>query len=156
VLPPSPDHSYLISLLPCRSYHLVDETTPSHNLFRVRAAPISHTVPCVGYVVEDAPIKERNLRVEALREIVERNAEALRERYRVKERVYNCLRTLGTGESFTFPDGTVVHAEEVLHSPLPSRKIVVMGDTCNGEAIAPLASGADLLVHEATSAYFAE
>jgi ribonuclease Z len=118
--------------------------------------PIRHTVPCVGYVVQDAPIKDRNVRVDALREVVERNGEALQKRYRVKERVFNELRRLGEGESFTFPDGTVVLAEEVLHRPLVLRKIVIMGDTSDGSAIAPFASGADLLVHEATSAYFPE
>lgn len=87
---------------------------------------------------------------------MERNSEALEKLYRVKERVYNVIKLLGANETFTFPDGTVVQAEEVLHDPLQSRKIVIMGDTCDGSEIIPIAKNADLLVHEATLAYFPE
>ena len=53
-----------------------------------------------------------------------------------------------------FPDGTELHTRDFLEPPRPGRKIVIMGDTCEGKHIAPLAQDCDLLVHEATNAYF--
>jgi ribonuclease Z len=134
----------------------VDESTEGNNYLKVTAAPIRHTVPCVGYVVEDLEFRDRNLKLSSLKDIVESNSEALEKIYRIKERVYNVIKLLGPGETFTFPDGTVVWAEDVLHDAIPSRKIVIMGDTCDGSDIAPFAAHADLLVHEATLAHFPE
>jgi ribonuclease Z len=142
---------------PDGSYRLVDEGTDDHNFLKVIAAPIRHTVPCVGYVVEDLEFRDRNLKVSSsLRELVERNAEALEKIYRVKERVYNVIKLLAPGQVFSFPDGTAVRAEDVLHEAIPSRKLVIMGDTSDGSDIAPFATQADLLIHEATLAYFPE
>ena len=45
---------------------------------KVYAAPMSHGIPCVGYVVEEQP-KAGRLRNEYVQPIVERNREALRE-----------------------------------------------------------------------------
>lgn len=134
----------------------MDESTEDNNYLKVIAAPIRHTVPCVGYVVEDLEFKDRNVKVSSLREVVERNSEALEKIYRIKERVYNVIKLLGPGEVFTFPDGTLVRAEDVLHEAIPSRKIVIMGDTSDGSDIAPFATHADLLIHEATLAHFPE
>ena len=35
-------------------------------------------------------------------------------------------------------------------------QVVIMGDTCSGDAIAELAEGADVLVHEATNTWLRE
>jgi len=51
------------------------------------------------------------------------------------------------------PDGEVVAAEQVQAPAREGRKIVILGDTCNADAMIPLAQGADVVVHEATNAW---
>ena len=60
------------------------------------------------------------------------------------------------GTKLTFPDGTILNADDILEPPRAGRKVVLMGDTCSGDMIAPLAMDADLLIHEATNAWFRE
>ena len=67
-----------------------------------------------------------------------------------------CIQGLQPGESFTFPDQTVLKAEDVLRTRRKGRKIVIMGDTSSGHLIAPFAAGADVLVHEATNTWIPE
>lgn len=52
--------------------------------FTVQAAPLQHTVPCVGYVVteEDRPGR---LRIENVTDLVERNTEAIKKKYNLKD-----------------------------------------------------------------------
>ena len=87
---------------------------------------------------------------------MERNANELKDIYKTKERVYSDIKILPVGGSFTFPDGTVIQAEDVLYDKPSPRKIVIMGDNSNGSKIAPLASDADILIHEATNTFFPE
>jgi len=54
------------------------------------------------------------------------------------------------GESVRLEDGRVVEAAEVLGEPMPGRVVVYSGDTRPSEAVARLAKGADILIHEAT------
>ncbi len=63
---------------------------------------------------------------------------------------------MGPGETFSFPDGTSICADEFLDHPRKGRKIVIMGDTRSGEHISALARGADVLVHEATNSWIPE
>lgn len=71
-------------------------------------------------------------------------------------KAYAALKNIRPGESFTFPDGTTLHADEIVESPKAGRKIVILGDTCNSDLIADLAQNADVLVHEATNAWIKE
>jgi ribonuclease Z len=121
----------------------------------VQSAPMQHTVPSLGYVVQE---KDRvgRLRLEVVKPIVDRNVDALRATFPNPLKVFARLKGLLPGESFSFPDGTVVTAAEALEAGRRGRKVVVMGDTCSGEAIARLSVGADVVVHEATNAWLRE
>ena len=118
----------------------------------MRAAPMQHTVPCVGFVVteKDRPGK---LNVDRAMPLVEKNKEALMALYEDHRRTYRLLKDLKPGQSFAFPDGSSLTAEDVLDPPIEGRKLVYMGDTCNGDKIAEIAQNATLLIHEATNAW---
>jgi ribonuclease Z len=57
---------------------------------------------------------------------------------------------LQRGESVTLDDGRIVEPAHVLGPPRGGRKVVVSGDTAPAASVVEAASGADLLVHEAT------
>ena len=133
-------------------YDLIDDDT-----FVVQAAPLQHTVPCVGYVVVE---KDRpgSVRVEHLHSIVEANKESLPKEHEMLQNigyraVYRILTSLQPEEEFRFPDGQVVRGADVRDPPKKGRKLVVLGDTCDSSRIEPLAKGADVVVHEATNAF---
>ncbi len=54
------------------------------------------------------------------------------------------------GETITLPDGRRVAPGELVGQPRPGRKVVISGDTRPVPALREVATGADLLVHEAT------
>jgi ribonuclease Z len=54
------------------------------------------------------------------------------------------------GESVTLTDGRVVTPADVLGEPRAGRTVVLSGDTAPAASVVEAASGADLLVHEAT------
>jgi len=120
---------------------------------KVYAAPMSHTVPCVGYVVEE-PNQPGRLKHELVEPIVKRNIKALKEAgFKVPMKAMAVIKDLPTGGSFTFPDGTVVHQREAVEPYRKGRKIVICGDTANATALTHLGKDADILVHEATNVY---
>jgi ribonuclease Z len=121
----------------------------------VMAAPLQHTVPCVGYVVQEKA-RPGKLRMEAVQDLVEKNFDALKNEYPNPMKVYGKLKLLGEGETFTFPDGSVVSASDVMEPSRKGKKVVVMGDNCNGDKIAPICLDADVLVHEATNSWIKE
>jgi ribonuclease Z len=57
---------------------------------------------------------------------------------------------LQRGEAVTLGDGTVVTPEQVLGEGRRGRKVVITGDTAPAASVVAAASGADLLVHDAT------
>lgn len=120
---------------------------------KVYAAPMSHGVPCVGYVVEEES-KSGRLRNDLVAPIAKRNVQALKEAgMRTPMKVLATIKDLPQGGSYTFPDGTVVRQEDVVEPPRKGRKVVICGDTADSRAISGLAQGADILVHEATNAF---
>lgn len=132
-------------------YHLFEEGELS-----VAAAPMQHTVPCVGYSVTEATRPGR-LRIERIRDAVEKNKDGLRQAgMKDPNMVYKLLKNLKINETYTLPDGTQLSGSDILDPPRPGRKIVIMGDTCTGEHMIPLAKDADVVIHEATNAYFPE
>ena len=57
---------------------------------------------------------------------------------------------LQRGEPVTLADGTVVRPEQLVGEARQGRKVVLAGDSAPSEHVVTAASGADLLVHEAT------
>ena len=133
-----------------------DDSPSVTSLLTVKAAPMQHTVPCVGFVITEANRPGR-LRFEKIRPLVEAHKDALKEQLGLRDanKVYAILKNMNPKDGpFVFPDGTQLHTHEFLEEERAGRKIVVMGDTCTGEHIADLAQNADILIHEATNAYF--
>ncbi|KAI9574675.1 Metallo-hydrolase oxidoreductase [Boletus coccyginus] len=107
------------------------------DLVSVSAGPILHSVPCVGYVVQEAPIPGK---------IDPQNYIPSMRRTQTPMSVMSRLQR---GETVELSDGTVLHGPP----RRPGRKIVILGDTYNPSAIADIARSPDLLVHEATNAH---
>jgi ribonuclease Z len=103
--------------------------------YRIATFAVQHGVSAIGYaLVED----ERPGRFDV--EVADRlGVPAGRERG-----------ILQHGEAVTLADGRVVTPEEVLGEPRGGRKLVLAGDTAPAASVVEAASGADLLVHEAT------
>lgn len=103
----------------------------------VSAAPILHSVPCVGYVVDEGPVRGKMDPKLYLPHI---------ERTGTDKKV---MRDIQKGQSVTLADGTVLEGPP----REPGRKIVILGDTYDPSPIEELAKGADVVVHEATNAH---
>lgn len=119
----------------------------------VHAAPMSHGVPCVGYVVTERDRPGR-LKPENVMPIIERNRKGLVESgVRNPMKVMAMVKNLDVGGSYEFPDGTVVRQEDVVEPPRKGRKVVICGDTADCRALEGLGQDADVLVHEATNTF---
>ena len=120
---------------------------------KVYAGPMSHGVPCVGYVVQEAKRPGR-LRSELVTPICKRNVPALKEAgFRHPMKALAVIKELPEGGSFTFPDGTVVTQEEAVEPARPGRKVVICGDTNSARSLENVAKDADVVVHEATNTF---
>lgn len=123
-----------------RNIHMVDGVWPDiykDETVSVSAAPILHSVPCVGFVVTEAPIPGKinpQIYVPHL------------DRTNTPRAV---MRQLQQGQSVTLNDGTVLEGPP----RRPGRKVVILGDTYDPSPIIPIAEDADLLIHEATNAH---
>ena len=133
-------------------YHLFDEGD-----LTVMAAPMQHTIPCVGYTVKEK-MKPGRLKFEDVKESIEKNKELLKTQLGLKDanKIYAILKMMKSGDIFTLPDGHIIKADDILEPPRMGRKVVFMGDTCSGDLMAPIAEDADLLIHEATNAWIKE
>ena len=121
---------------------------------RISAAPVQHTVPCVGFVIAEEERPGR-LQVEKVLPHLERNRDALRATLGLRDprQLLKRVKQLSPGESLELPDGSRIEADEVLGGARRGRKIVVLGDCSDAEHCIELGRGADLLVHEATNSY---
>lgn len=106
-------------------------------LVSVSAAPILHSVPCVGYVVNELPVPGKMDPKKYIPELKRTNTPM------------SVMSVLQKGESVTLSDGTVLHGP----ARKPGRKIVILGDTYDPSPIVGLAENACLLIHEATNAH---
>ena len=106
-------------------------------LVTVSAAPILHSVPCVGYVVDERPVPGKMDPRKYVPEL------------KRTETPMSVMSALQRGEAVTLADGTVLHGPP----RQPGRRIVILGDTYDPSPIAGLAEDACLLIHEATNAH---
>jgi len=103
----------------------------------VSAAPIFHSVPCIGYMIAEAPVPGK---IDPSKYIPELK--------RTKTPM-TVMRQLQQGESVELVDGTVLQGPP----RRKGRKVVILGDTYDPSPISSLAENADLLIHEATNAH---
>jgi len=119
----------------------------------VHAAPMSHGVPCVGYVVTEQDRPGR-LQPENVLPVIERNRQGLIDAgIRHPMKVMAMVKNLPVGGTYTFPDGTILNQKDVVEQPRKGRKIVICGDTADSRALEGLARDADVVVHEATNTF---
>jgi len=107
------------------------------DVISVSAAPIFHSVPCVGYVVRETLVQGKvdpKLYIPHLK----RTGTDMK-----------VMREIQKGRTVTLADGTVLEGPP----REPGRKIVILGDTHDPSPIEELAKEADLIVHEATNAH---
>lgn len=125
--------------------------TQGYAEFTLSAAPIAHTVPCIGYVLAESALPGK-IPGDYVKRIAAHKA-AL-----VKSSGYmNPMEWLRLLQSPMCPADTVLELPDgsrLVRPPLrPGRKITVLGDTSDPGAIIPLAVGSDVLIHEATNAW---
>ncbi|KAF9058059.1 beta-lactamase-like protein [Panaeolus papilionaceus] len=133
-LPPLPSEA------PGRNIPQIDgkwEDIYKDDIVSVSAAPILHSVPCVGFIVQEAPIPGK-INPALYKPALQRTNTPM-----------SVMRQLQLGQSITLNDGTVLEGPP----RRKGRKIVILGDTYDPSPTASLAQDADLLVHEATNAH---
>lgn len=113
-----------------------------HDIFKndevsVSAAPILHSVPCVGYVVNEAPVPGKMDPKKYIPHIKRTNTPM------------TVLSRLQQGETVQLVDGTVLEGP----AKRPGRKFTILGDTHDPSPIAGLAQDCDILIHECTNAF---
>lgn len=114
-----------------------DQHRQKHPFVRVHAAPIRHTVPTLGYVIEEEPIMG-NIPTEYVQSIKDNHGVSM-----------SVLKDVKAGRSYTLPNGVVLKPPD----KIPGRKICILGDTCDPSNAEGIARGSDVLVHEATNAF---
>lgn len=107
------------------------------DLITVSAAPILHSVPCVGYVVQEKLVPGKMDPQKYIPELK-----------RTKSPM-SLMTVLQQGGTVTLSDGTVLEGPP----RRPGRKFVILGDTYDPSPIAPIAEDAHILIHEATNAH---
>ncbi|NXL69914.1 RNZ1 protein, partial [Leptocoma aspasia] len=103
----------------------------------VRAFRLFHRVPSFGFVLEEKP-RPGKLNVQKLKDLGVQPGP-----------LYGKLKS---GAAIVLESGVTVSPGEVLATPVPGRKVCVLGDCSGplGHGAERLCRGADLLVHEAT------
>lgn len=101
----------------------------------VFAAPLKHRVTCFGYVIQEKQLPGKL------------DPNILKSKGIPPGPLYAKIKN---GQTITAPDGSLIKPTDVLGSPRPGRKAVILGDTCDSSRIVDIASDADVVVHEAT------
>ncbi len=114
---------------------LRDGAVVERGKYRIHAVKMRHRTPTLGYVFEEPPRPGRF------------DPEAARTLGVPEGPLWGRLQQ---GETITLESGDPVKPEAVMGPARPGRKVAFSGDTAPNEAFAEMASGADLMVHEAT------
>lgn len=104
---------------------------PCEEGITVTAAQLQHRVPCWGYVFSEEDYEPAEWEVHLEKKRLEKAA---------------------SGVQGPPPDVLWVDPDPGTVLRVPGRKVVILGDTCNSDALAQAAYGADLVSHEATFA----
>eukprot|EP01119_Soliformovum_irregulare_P013101 TRINITY_DN3457_c1_g1_i5.p1 TRINITY_DN3457_c1_g1~~TRINITY_DN3457_c1_g1_i5.p1 ORF type:complete len:302 (-),score=82.35 TRINITY_DN3457_c1_g1_i5:98-1003(-) len=104
---------------------------------KIHARSIKHSVPCIGYVIEEAPRYKWDPEIVPI----------IRKEFENWEKILKCRET----QDFTsvLKNGEVIDCRDWM-SKIPGRKITILGDTSDPSNIADLANACDLIVHEST------
>jgi ribonuclease Z len=105
----------------------------------VKAVEIQHTVPTVGWIVEELS-RPGKLDAERIHPILLRHGIP-----------FDVLSDFKMGNPIVLPDGTTLSPADYCE-PATARKLVILSDTSNPSLCVPHVKGADILVHEATNA----
>eukprot|EP00903_Cladosiphon_okamuranus_P021823 g20067.t1 len=121
----------------------------------VRAAPMKHGVPCVGFSIEEADRPGRLL-AEKLTPILKEHKKAITKTTGRGDIgwVLGWIKSMKRGEMITLPGTDVtINSADYVGESVKGRKVVILGDTCDAGSMVPLAMGADVVVHEATNTF---
>ncbi|KAK6331180.1 hypothetical protein TWF696_003247 [Orbilia brochopaga] len=119
--------------------------------WEVSAGPILHSVPCVGYVLTEPPVPGK-ITPEYREKLMANKAALAASGVKNPMSLLSKVTALKDGESIELPDG-----QKLFRPPdRRGRRITILGDTCDVSSIVGLADGSDVLVHEATNAFFGD
>ncbi len=105
----------------------------------VIAYPIQHTVSCYAYCYRE-PTKKGKI-----------NAKAIEESFGIEPgAIYRQIKHAPPNELFTAHGGTPFYPAQFVERDLQGRCVVVLGDTCNANALVDKVGRVDLMTHEAT------
>lgn len=103
---------------------------------KVYSIPLTHRIPCCGYLFEEKP-KEAHI----IREMTDF--------YNVPVRM---MQELKRGADFITEDGEVIPNSRLTRPAAPAKRYAYCSDTAFNPSIVPIIDGVDLLYHEATFA----
>lgn len=131
-------HTFLNFDLDCRELELplahYNEPVYQNKNLSVYPVPLSHSVPCVGYRVQEKP-RPRKFIVEAAHQLA------------IPRQYYHLLKN---GNAVTLPDGRTITPDQVLGQAPPSYAYAYLTDTQYCEAAIAAVQGVDMIYHEAT------
>ena len=102
----------------------------------VKAALLRHTVPCVGYVIQEDDLPGKL------------DISILKSKGVPQGPLYGKIKS---GESIQLESGEIVTPEDCVGPARKGRKIVILGDTYDSDRLLEIGSSPDVLVHESTN-----
>jgi len=131
----------------------------SDGLWRVRdlcpefvemiAGPITHTVPCVGFIFKEANLPG-SLNADKVKPLLLKHKAAFQAQGVKNPMMF--MADLKNGKSVALPDGSQINPDDVVGPPKIGRKLVILGDTSDSQSLIEESMGCSVVVHEATNA----